>query len=210
MIKLEVLNEQGEPTGNNVELPDSVFGIEPNPTLVHQLVVTFLANQRQGNAAAKTRSEVNGGGRKPWRQKGTGRARHGTIRSPLWRGGGVTHGPQQRSYTKKVNKKMKNLAIRSVLSDKTKSGDITCVEKVKFEKPKTSRINQLLKNIGLQGHKIIWITDEYIPEMVLSARNVKNVEVFMANSINTYDLLNADKVIVSPESVKVIKEVFEK
>lgn len=210
MIKLDVLNEQGESTGNNVELPASVFGIEPNPSLVHQLVVTYLANQRQGNAAVKTRSEVRGGGRKPWRQKGTGRARHGTIRSPLWRGGGITHGPQPRSYAKKANKKMRNLAIRSVLSDKTKSGDITCVEKIKFDMPKTSRINQMLKNIGLHGQKIIWITDEYIPEMVLSARNLKNVEVFMAQSINTYDLLKAEKVIISPESVKVIKEVFEK
>ncbi len=208
MIELNIIDENGNDTGKTVELPQEIFGIEPNTSVVHQAVVAHLANKRQGNASTKTRSEVSGGGKKPWRQKGTGRARHGTIRSPLWKGGGVTFGPRKRDYTKKMNKKMRTLAIRSVLSDKAKEGDIICIDKLEFEYPKTSRLNTMKKNIGYQGIKTLMIVDKHMPELVLSARNLESFEVSIADKINTYDIINAQKLLITSESLNIIKEVF--
>lgn len=208
MIELNVIDENGNDTGKTVELPQEIFGIEPNTSVVHQAVVAHLANKRQGNASTKTRAEVSGGGKKPWRQKGTGRARVGTIRSPLWKGGGVTFGPRKRDYTKKLNKKMRTLAIRSVLSDKAKDGDITCIDKLEFEYPKTSRLNTMKINIGCEGVKTLIIVDKHMPELVLSARNLERFEVSIADKINTYDIINAEKLLITSESLSIIKEVF--
>ncbi|MBN1620550.1 50S ribosomal protein L4 [candidate division WOR-3 bacterium] len=208
MIQLTVFNEKGEDTGKKVDLPDDVFSVEPNKSVIHQAVVTYLANRRQGNASVKTRAEVSGGGKKPWRQKGTGRARQGSIRAVQWRGGGVAHGPKVRKYTKKINKKMKNLAIKSVLSLKAEEGSIKCVEKALYEKPRTARVKSMLASLQLENKKILFVNDEYSKEFLLSAQNIPEVKTALAASVNTYDIINAQNLVLTPESIAIFKEVF--
>lgn len=210
MIKLNIYNEKGEDTGKEVELPKNIFCIEPNESVVHQAVVMYLSNQRQGNASTKTRAQVKASGRKPWRQKGTGRARQGNVRAVQWKGGGVAFGPNGRNYKKKMNKKMKKLAMRSVLSSIVSEKNLRCIEKVKFDKPKIKKLMTIIDSQGFTDKKILWVVDEYSPEIVLSARNILKYNIKMAKNLNIYDLLNADKIIITPESIDILKEVYTK
>ena len=206
MPTLDVWNMQGEKIGN-LELSDTVFGAEINSSLMHQAVVKYLAAQRQGTSKVKNRSAVRGGGRKPWRQKGTGRARIGTIRAPHWTGGGVVFGPQPRDYTKKMNKKAKRQAIRSALSSKLASDEIIIVDGVEFEKPKTKDMIKFLQNVNA-GKKSLVITGENDKNVVLSARNIPNVFTVSADTISVYQLLNCESLIMTKDSVKKVEEVF--
>jgi large subunit ribosomal protein L4 len=206
MPTLDVWNMQGEKIGN-LELSDTVFGAEINSSLMHQAVVKYLAAQRQGTSKVKNRSAVRGGGRKPWRQKGTGRARIGTIRAPHWTGGGVVFGPQPRDYTKKMNKKAKRQAIRSALSSKLASDEIIIVDGVEFEKPKTKDMIKFLQNVNA-GKKSLVVTGENDKNVVLSARNIPNVFTVSADTISVYQLLNCESLIMTKESVKKVEEVF--
>lgn len=208
MKYLEIYNEKGEDTGKKVELPENIFSIEPKKIVVHQAIITYLANQRQGNASVKTRGEVSGGGKKPWRQKSTGRARQGSIRAVQWKGGGVAHGPKVRKYTKKLNRKMRVIAIKSILSAKAEEGSIKCVEKINFDRPQTSRVESMLSSLNINGTKTLIINDEYSKEFILSANNLPGVKTALASCLNAFELINADNLIMTPESIVMLKEVF--
>lgn len=191
-----------------VELNDSVFNDKINEHVVHQVVNAQLAARRGGNASTKTRGKVRGGGRKPWRQKGTGRARHGSIRSPLWVGGGITFGPSPRSYDKKLTKKMKRLALRSVLTDKVQRDEIILVDKIDLEKPKTKAVVQILADLNLEDKKTLIVMPEKDKNLYLSARNIPNVKTLLAGSVNAYDLLDNEMIIFIEEAVKMVEEVL--
>lgn len=192
----------------NIELPASVFNENINEHAVHQVVVAQLAKIRQGTASTKTRGEVSGGGKKPWRQKGTGRARHGSIRSPLWVGGGVTFGPKPRSYDKKVPRKVKKLALRSILTDKLESGSLIVLEELSFDKPKTSQMVEVLRNLELEGAKVVIVIPEKDTNVYLSARNIPGVKTLVVDALNAYDLLNNDYLVIVNEAIEKIEEVL--
>ncbi len=206
MPTLDVWNMQGERVGN-LELSETVFGAEINSSLMHQAVVKYLAAQRQGTSKVKNRSAVRGGGRKPWRQKGTGRARIGTIRAPHWTGGGVVFGPEPRDYTKKMNKKARRQAIRSALSSKLAAKELILVDGIEFEKPKTKEMIKFLENVKA-GKKSLIITENSDNNIVLSARNLPNVYTVSADTISVYQLLNCESLIMTKDSVKKVEEVF--
>jgi len=191
-----------------VELNDSVFNDKINEHVVHQVVNAQLAARRGGNASTKTRGKVRGGGRKPWRQKGTGRARHGSIRSPLWVGGGITFGPSPRSYDKKLTKKMKRLALRSVLTDKVQRDEVILVDKIDLDKPKTKAVVQILADLNLEEKKTLIVMPEKDKNLYLSARNIPNVKTLLAGSVNAYDLLDNEMIIFIEEAVKMVEEVL--
>ncbi len=200
-------------TGNQVgdiDLNDSVFNEKINEQVVHQVVTAQLAAIRRGTASTKTRSEVSGGGRKPWRQKGTGRARHGSIRSPLWVGGGITFGPKPRSYDKKVPKKVKRLALRSILSDKLNNEGLIVVDELSFDKPKTRQIVELLSNLDLEGKKVVIVLPEKDANVYLSARNIPGVKTLLVDALNAYDLLDNDYVIMPEAAARKIEGVLVK
>jgi large subunit ribosomal protein L4 len=176
---------------------------------MHQAVVTYLANQRQGNASSKQRSDVRGGGRKPFRQKGTGRARAGTNRSPIYRGGGVVFGPNPRDYRQDLPKKVRRLALRSALSSRAKSDAVIVVDELRYTEPKTKRFAALLDNLDSHENKILFVLDKPIPEVIKSARNVPGVRITMGNMLTTYDVLWAEKIIVTQSALKVMEEVFK-
>ena len=190
-----------------VELPASLFEGKVNEGVIHQAVVAYLANQRQGTASTKERSDVRGGGRKPYRQKGTGRARAGTIRSPIFRGGGTVFGPHPRDYRQKLTKKMKRLALTSSLSSRAAKGDVVVVKELQFDEPKTKRMAGLLKNIN-DGGKTLVVIDAANEAVVKSARNIPRVRVCIAANITTYDVVWADKVVVTSAAVAKLEEVF--
>lgn len=192
-----------------VELADTLFGCEVNEPVMHQAVVAYLANQRQGTASTKTRSEVKGGGKKPFRQKGTGRARAGTTRSPIYRGGGVVFGPRPRSYHKDLPKKVRRLALRSALSSRAKDQAVVVVDALNYAEPKTKRFAELLKSIDARGHKILFIMDKPVPEIVKSARNIPGVRLTLGNMVTTYDVLWADKIVISEPALTMMEEVFK-
>lgn len=192
----------------NIELPASVFNENINEHAVHQVVVSQLAKIRQGTASTKTRGEVSGGGKKPWRQKGTGRARHGSIRSPLWVGGGVTFGPKPRSYDKKVPRKVKKLALRSILTDKLESGSLIVLEELSFDKPKTSQMVEVLRNLELEGAKVVIVIPKKDTNVYLSARNIPGVKTLVVDALNAYDLLNNDYLVIVNEAIEKIEEVL--
>ena len=192
------------------ELPAYLFDCEVNDAIMHQAVVRHLANQRQGSASSKERSDVRGGGRKPFRQKGTGRARQGTIRSPLHRGGGVVFGPHPRDYSKAMPKKMRRLALRSALSSRAKDGDIAVIEDISFPAPKTSQFAEILENVGAYLDKVLFVVDKPTPEVVKSARNIPGVRVSTGNTLTTYDVLWADKIVLTESALKLAEEVFKK
>lgn len=206
-MEAKLYNQQGAEVGK-VELKSDIFDVEPNEGLVHQYIVTYLARQRQGNASTKERAEVRGGGRKPWRQKGTGRARAGTIRSPLWRGGGTTFGPTSRLYGNAMPKRMKKQAIRSVLADKAKSDRIRVLDEIKFEEIKTKSIINMLANFDLDGKKCLILDEGKNNNCYLSCRNLEMVMYSRAALANGYDLLNADYVVVTKAGLEKIHEVF--
>jgi large subunit ribosomal protein L4 len=195
--------------GGTMALPDHLFACEVNKAVLHQAVVSYLANQRQGNASTKERSDVRGGGRKPFRQKGTGRARAGTTRSPIFRGGGVVFGPHPRDYRKAFPKKMKRAAISSALSARAKDNAIIVVGDLKYEEPKTKRFAELLKGVDASGSKVLFILGDATPAVVKSARNIPNVRVTQARTLNTYDIVWAEKVIMTEGGLKVVEEVFK-
>ena len=197
-------------TGKKVktlELKEEVFGIEPNEKIVHTVLVNYLANQRQGTQSTKTRAEVSGGGRKPWRQKGTGRARQGSIRAPQWIKGGIALGPKPRSYKYRVNKKEKRLAIKSILSSKVSENQLVVVDKFGFNEIKTKNMVNALNGLKVEGKALIVLPEKN--EIVQrSARNIQGVKTSLINTINVYDLLKYNKLVLTEDTVKKIEEVY--
>ena len=206
MPKVDVYNMQGKKV-SDVELNEAVFGIEPNENIVHSVLVNYLANQRQGTQSTKTRAEVRGGGRKPWRQKGTGRARQGSIRAPQWIKGGIALGPKPRSYTYRVNKKEKQLAIRSLLSAKVLDNELTVVDKLEVKEPKTSVMVKALTDLKVEGKTLI-ILAERNENVLLSSRNIEGVKTIELNTINVFDLLNCNKLVLPLDTVNKLEEVY--
>ena len=194
MANVSVYNIEGKEVGS-IELNDAVFGVEVNEHLVHMAVVNQLANNRQGTQSAKTRSEVSGGGRKPWRQKGTGHARQGSTRAPQWTGGGVVFAPKPRDYSFKMNKKEKNAAIKSVLTSKVNDSKFIVLDNLTLEGIKTKEVVAVLKNLNVE--KALFVTAEKDENVLLSARNIPTVRTAMTNTINVYDLLKYDTVVVT-------------
>lgn len=207
MAKAICYEKDGTEAGN-VELPASLFATEINNNVIHQAVMAYLANQRQGSASTRERSDVRGGGRKPYRQKGTGRARAGTIRSPLWRGGGVVFGPHPRSYHQKMTKKMRRQALRSSLTTRANDGSIVVIKSLDFTEPKTKELAGILKNMNAHDTKTLLIIDEVNQNTVKSARNLRSVHVTLARMVSTYDVVWAEKIIVTSDAVKRMEEVF--
>lgn len=206
MAKFDVLDKNGKKV-STVELSDAVFGITPNQVVMHAAIVNFLANQRQGTQSTKTRSEVSGGGRKPWRQKGTGRARQGSIRSPQWTHGGVALGPKPRDYSYRLNKKVKRLAILSALSDKAKNGNLIVVDSLAMDEYKTKAVVAMLNAVGAEGKSLVATADKQ-EKLVKSAANIPGVVTSMAANVNTYDIVNATKLVLDVDAAKKLEEVF--
>lgn len=206
MPKVALYNQSGSQVGD-IEMEDTVFGIEPNEHVLHDAVVMQQASKRQGTHSTKNRSAVRGGGRKPWRQKGTGRARQGSIRSPQWVGGGVVFGPTPRSYSYKLPKKVRRLALKSALSMKVKENELIVVEDLTVEKPKTKEIVQILNNLSVDTKALVVTADDN-EAVYLSARNIPGVDVIRAEGINVLEVLNHDKLIMTKEAVKKTEEVL--
>ena len=206
MANVSVYNMEGKEVGT-LELNDAVFGVEINEHLVHLAVVAQLANKRQGTQKAKTRSEVSGGGRKPWRQKGTGHARQGSIRAPQWKGGGVVFAPTPRDYSFKLNKKEKRAALKSVLTDKVQNGNLVVVDELKFDEIKTKNFVAMLNNLNVNTKALV-VVGENDTNAALSARNIPTVKTSLTNTINVYDIINANKLVVTKDVVKTIEEVY--
>ena len=206
MPKIDVYDIEGKKF-NDVGLIEDIFGIIPNEELVHSVIVNYLANQRQGTQSTKTRAEVRGGGKKPWRQKGTGRARQGSIRAPHWVGGGIALGPKPRSYSYKLNKKERRLAIKSCLSSKVIENELTVVDKFEFNAIKTKEVAKMLNSLKLEGKTLILLPEknEIIQK---SARNIKGVKTLSVNTINAYDLVNYKNLVVTLDTVKRLEEVY--
>ncbi len=205
MASVSVYNMEGKETGK-MELNDSIFAAPVNEHLVHRAVVLQLANKRQGTQKAKTRSGVRGGGRKPWRQKGTGHARQGSIRAPQWKGGGVVFAPTPRDYSFKMNKKEKVIALKSALSTKVSENKLIVVDGMELDAPKTKTMQTLLN--GLDMKKALFVVDEEAKNVTLSVRNIPTARGVYANSINVYDILKYDNVILTKDAVKAIEEVY--
>jgi len=197
--------------GNEIDkviLPESVFNSEINEPIVHKVVSAQLSAKRAGTASTKTRNEVRGGGSKPWRQKGTGRARHGTIRSPLWVGGGITFGPKPRNYQKKVNKKEKSLALKSILTDKANRDSILVFDEIDFPEIKTSQCVDFLKDIELYDKKVLIILEDENANVYYSARNIPEVNTLVIEALNAYDLLDNDYILVTEDGIRKLEEVL--
>ena len=207
MPSIKVLDMTGKEV-SNIELSDAIFGITPNESAMHTMVVNYLANQRQGTQSTLTRTEVRGGGRKPWRQKGTGHARQGSIRAPQWTHGGIALGPKPRSYRFTVNKKLKRLAMKSALSTKVLDNNLIVLDSIKMEEYKTKTIVAMLKAIEAEGQKALIVMPEVDNCVIKSAANIPGVKTALVNTINVYDILNYDKFIVVKDAVAKIEEVY--
>ena len=205
MANVSVYNMEGKEVGA-IELNDAVFGVEVNEHLVHMAVVAQLANKRQGTQKAKTRSEVSGGGRKPWRQKGTGHARQGSTRAPQWTGGGVVFAPTPRDYTIRLNKKEKRLALKSVLTNCVNENKFIVLDELKFDEIKTKKMQAVLDALNVS--KALIVLNENDANVVKSARNIANVQTALTNTINVYDILKYNTVVVTKDAVKTIEEVY--
>jgi len=208
MPKISVYDLTGKATGEEIELNDSVFGVEFNEPVVHQAIVMQAANERQGTSATKTRAMVRGGGRKPWKQKGTGHARSGSNRSPVWVGGGVTFGPQPRSYAKDMNRKARRLAIRCALSAKVAAGELVVIDNITFSEPRTKNVAALLSAFETGETKTLIITNGENENVLLSARNMPKVTTITNKGLNCFDLLNNHKVFLDKNAVESIEEVL--
>ncbi|MBQ1474502.1 MAG: 50S ribosomal protein L4 [Ruminococcus sp.] len=206
MPNVQVLDMQGKKV-STVDLADSIFGIEPNAAVMHLMVVSYLANQRQGTQSALTRSEVSGGGRKPWRQKGTGRARQGSTRAPQWYHGGVVFAPKPRDYRFSVNKKVKRLAMKSALSAKAQAEEIIVIDKIAFDEIKTAKAAAMLSAVGSERKALI-VLPEIDEKAIKSYRNIAGVKTAQVNELNVYDILNADKLIIAKDALTKIEEVY--
>ena len=205
MANVSVYNMEGKEVGT-IELNDAVFGVEVNEHLVHMAVVQQLANNRQGTQKAKTRAEVSGGGRKPWRQKGTGHARQGSIRAPQWKGGGVVFAPVPRDYSFKINKKEKQAALKSVLSDKVAGGNLIVVDELKFDDIKTKNFVNVMKNLKVENGLVVLAENDQ--NVVMSGRNVADVDTTLVNTINVYDIVKAKTLVLTKDAVSKIEEVY--
>ena len=205
MPKAVIYNMAGDKVGE-YELSEAVFGIEPNEAVLHASVKNYLANQRQGTQSTLTRSEVSGGGRKPWRQKGTGHARQGSIRAPQWTGGGVVFAPVPRDYSFKLNKKEKRAALKSALTDKVANAKLIVVDELKFEEIKTKNFAQVMKNLDVNNGLVV--VNENDVNVMMSAKNIADVKMALPNTINVYDIMKAGKVVLTKDAVKTIEEVY--
>lgn len=212
-MNVNTYNQKGNKLKTKTRLPSDVFGIDLNQDLVYQVLNVQRANRRQGTAHAKDRSEKSGGGRKPWAQKGTGRARHGSIRSPIWVGGGVTFGPEkQKNYKRKINKKMKKKAMFMVLSQKQKGGDLTIVNKISLDKPKTKELNKIICNILDSDKKkknALLVLESKNEKIKRAGSNIPGLKIMEARNLNCLDLLSYKKIILTKNASKVIKETFQ-
>ncbi|MBQ3876141.1 MAG: 50S ribosomal protein L4 [Oscillospiraceae bacterium] len=206
MPKINVVDKQGKII-EAIELADSVFGIKPNTVVMHMAVVNYLANQRQGTQSTLTRSEVSGGGRKPWRQKGTGHARQGSIRAPQWRHGGIALGPKPRDYSYSLTKKTKRLAMKSAFSSKVLSNELVVLNELKLEEYKTKNIVEVLKGLEINSKALI-VLPEVDRITAKSANNIKGIKTAYVNTLNVYDILNYDKLIIIKKAVAKIEEVY--
>ena len=206
MPKVDVYDINGKKV-SEIELKDEIFGIVPNENIVHSVLVNYQANQRQGTQSTKTRAEVSGGGKKPWRQKGTGRARQGSTRAPQWIKGGIALGPKPRSYSYKVNKKEKRLAIKSLLSSKVNESELVVVDKLAFDEIKTKNMVNALTNLKVEGKALILLPEKN-ENVQKSARNIEGVKTSLVNTINVYDLLKYTKLIVTLDTIKKLEEVY--
>ncbi len=205
-MKVSVYNMEGKEV-EKIDLSDAVFGVEVNEHLVHLAVVQQLANNRQGTQKAKTRSEVSGGGRKPWRQKGTGHARQGSTRSPQWTGGGMVFAPVPRDYSFKMNKKEKRAALKSALTNKVNDQKLVVLDELKFSEIKTKNFQKVLDNLKIEN-KVLVVINENDQNVVLSARNIQNVQTALPGTINVYDIMKAGTLILTKDAVKTIEEVY--
>ncbi len=206
MAKIEVLNVQGKKV-KDLDLDDKVFAIKPNTNVVHETVVNYLANQRQGTQSTKTRSEVSGGGRKPWRQKGTGRARQGSIRAPQWIKGGIALGPKPRTYSYKINKKERDLAVRSVLSSKVSEKEMTVLDKLELKEIKTAEMAKILGTLKLEGKTLV-VIETPDKNVQRSARNIEGVKALTVDTLNVYDLVKYTNLLITEDAVKKLEEVY--
>ena len=206
MSKINVLDMAGKVV-SEIELNDAVFGIEPNKTAMHSAVVNYLANQRQGTQSTLTRTEVSGGGKKPWRQKGTGHARQGSTRAPQWRHGGIALGPKPRSYRFTLNKKVKRLAMLSALSSKVAENEMIVVDAIKTDEFKTKTMVAMLKALGAEKKTLI-VLDSVDNKVIKSAANIEGVKTTQANTLNVYDILNCDKFVIVKGAVEKLEEVY--
>ena len=205
MAKVSVYNTEGKEV-EKIDISDDIFGVEINETVVHKAVVAHLANKRQGTQSALTRSEVRGGGRKPWRQKGTGHARQGSIRAPQWTGGGVVFAPKPREYSQKINKKEARLALFSALTAKVNDDKLIVLDSLSMDEPKTKEFAKILENIN--ASKALVITDEDSKNVILSAKNIPDVKTEARNEINVYDILKYDSLVMTKDAVKALEEVY--
>ena len=206
MTKVDLLNLKGEKI-EDIKLNEEIFGIEPNKNVMYDAIILSRASLRQGTQKTKTRSEVSGGGRKPWRQKGTGRARQGSIRATQWVGGGVAIGPVPRKYDKKMNRKERVLALKSALTDKL--ADFVVVEKLEVKTPKTKEMTNILTNLKLNDKTTLIVVKELDENIILASRNIKNVLLLEASEINVLDLIAANKVLITKDALKAIEEVLK-
>ena len=206
MPKIDVYDINGKKV-KELELNEAVFGIEPNEAVVHSVLVNFLANQRQGTQSTKTRSEVSGGGRKPWRQKGTGRARQGSIRAPQWIKGGIALGPKPRSYKYTVNKKERRLAVKSLLSSKVLENNLVVVDSLNLKEIKTKEMVKVLSNLKVEGKALVMLPEKN-ENVQKSARNIEGVKTTLVGTINVYDLLKYNKLVVTEDTIKKLEEVY--
>jgi large subunit ribosomal protein L4 len=209
-MQLNVFKIDGTESKEKIDLPSNVFEIEPNHHLIYQAVRTYLSNQRQGTHKAKERSEVRGGGKKPWKQKGRGTARAGTTRSPIWVGGGTVHGPRPHTYKLDMTKKSAQLARKSALSLKAKNGEIMVVEDINFDKPKTKDFSSILKNLNIDGKKVLMLTVQKNDNVYRSGRNIPKVNVLNASSAATYDLVNNQLILIQKSAVDELCKPFLK
>ncbi len=209
-MEFDIFKIDGASTGNKVKLPKHVFGIEPSENAVYLAVKHYNANQRQGNAATKTRSLVRGGGRKPWKQKGRGSARAGSTSSPVWVGGGRVFGPAPRDYNTKLPKKVKSLAKLSVYSDKAKNDKIKLVEDFKLTAPRTKELHSILKSLGVDGQKNLLLIPDYDSDILLAGRNIPKLSIKVASTESTYDLLKCDNLLIQQGAVDKLSGVFKK
>ncbi|MFZ5966792.1 MAG: 50S ribosomal protein L4 [Bacillota bacterium] len=206
MPKVALMNVSGQQVGE-IELNDNIFGAEINTSVMHEVVKNYLANQRQGTQSAKTRAEVRGGGRKPWRQKGTGRARQGSIRSPQWVGGGVVFAPKPRDYRYTLPKKVRRLAMKSALSSRVANENIIVIDELNMTAPKTKDMTNILKNLSVEK-KALLVIGENNTNIVKSARNIPGVTTTLVTTLNVYDILNHDKLIITKDAVHMVEEVY--
>ena len=206
MANVSVYNMEGKEVGT-IDLSDAIFGVEVNEHLVHMAVLQQLADKRQGTQKAKTRSEVSGGGRKPWRQKGTGHARQGSIRAPQWKGGGVVFAPVPRDYSFKMNKKEKRAALKSALTDKAQAGNLIVVDELKFDEIKTKRFAEVMNNLKATRKALVVLADND-QNVVLSARNLAEANTTLTNTLNVYDIVNARTLVLTKDAVAKIEEVY--